>query len=120
MIVFVGPFQFRLLALWLIQLTPDVKQLHSKGRRELHEMDPVWPRPLAGHPLVRRDMLPPFVSFNNPLLIRLYRIARSSVCFFRCQSITTVTSHLACCFCLSISVRYYPVANRNPLRFAIL
>ena len=94
-IVFLGPFQFWLLALSLIQLTPDVKQLHSKGRRELHEMDPVWPRPFVGHPVVRRDMLPPFVSFNNPLLIRLYRNASSSVCLL--LSLTSL-SRLACCF----------------------
>ncbi|XP_046652382.1 G-protein-signaling modulator 2-like isoform X1 [Daphnia pulicaria] len=51
----------------LLKLTPDVKQLHSKGRRELHEMDPVWPRPLAGHPLVRRDMLPPFANGDDAM-----------------------------------------------------
>ena len=67
------PFQFWLLTLCIIQLTPDVKHgLHSKGRvRQLHDMDAVWPRPLAGHPVVKRDMLPSFVS-DNPLWSRSF------------------------------------------------
>lgn len=63
--LFGAPFSFWLLALCVIQLTPDVKHLHGQRLRQLHEMDAVWPRPLAGHPAaVKRDMLPLFVSVN--------------------------------------------------------
>nr|CAG4649298.1 EOG090X05CB [Scapholeberis mucronata] len=47
----------------LLKLTPDVRQLHGKGLRQLHDMDTMWPRPLAGRPaVVRRDMLPRFAN----------------------------------------------------------
>nr|CAG4647017.1 EOG090X05CB [Megafenestra aurita] len=47
----------------LLKLTPDVKHLHGQRLRQLHEMDAVWPRPLAGHPAaVKRDMLPLFAN----------------------------------------------------------
>ena len=65
LLVFWRPFLLWLLTLCVIQLTPDVRQLHGKGLRPLHDMDTMWPRPLAGRPaVVRRDMLPRFVSVN--------------------------------------------------------
>ncbi|XP_057367323.1 G-protein-signaling modulator 2-like isoform X1 [Daphnia carinata] len=51
----------------LLKLTPDVKHLHGKGRRQLHDMDAVWPRPLAGHPVVKRDMLPSFANGDDAM-----------------------------------------------------
>ncbi|XP_045027458.1 G-protein-signaling modulator 2 isoform X1 [Daphnia magna] len=51
----------------LLKLTPDVKLLHSKGRRQLHEMDAVWPRPPTSQPMVRRDMLHQFANGDDAM-----------------------------------------------------